>query len=365
MWRIIPVLLLALGLGAAASPAQAATLRQVSLSATVSGSSVTVAAVVAATTPVTATRFGVCVRDVHGGILDFPTTVGATITVEGTRYAGRRSFAPGTYSYRPCAQLGGGWQAAGVAKTFTVESGTAVPRGVPGAWSLIFEDDFDGTSLDPARWRPNRYDGGPASKDGPFNPHSEAAYFTAANVSVASGSLALAVTQAPATVDGQSYRYASGTVSTEGRFELAPDAYFEARVRIPEGDGLWPSFWAVPAGRWPPEIDGFEFFGTEDQRRPAFNFHDLDAEGQHQQSGTESYGDPAVDYRNSWHTYGVQRQGGFLVPWLDGVAYPQAGTASDDRSPLFLILSLSVQADGHPATGSRMLVDHVRAWSAS
>jgi beta-glucanase (GH16 family) len=230
------------------------------------------------------------------------------------------------------------------------------PHGPPGEWTLVFSDDFDGDRIDTRVWRRNRFGGD--SVDAPFNPDREGACFAPGNVAVRDGAAVLTVRAGAWEVDGRVHRLSSGTISTEGAFEMGIGDHVEARVRVPRGDGLWPAFWTVPAGRWPPEIDVFEFFDTARESRPSSNHHPLSG----QQSGPVPCGAPDVDHRDSWHVYGLHRRAGRLVPYVDGVAYPEAAADGDDGVDQFLVFNLSVYAGASPPSGSCMCIDWVRVW---
>jgi beta-glucanase (GH16 family) len=236
---------------------------------------------------------------------------------------------------------------------------SAGPLGPAGKWQQVFSDEFDGSSLDRSKWRANRYGGDTVDK--PFNEKDEAAAFDPQNVTVQDGLLVFTLAARPSTAGGRGYPLTSGTISTQGTFDLQDGDYAEARVYVPEGDGLWPAFWAVSEDSWPPEIDGFEFFDTTKQSRPRFNYHFRDGK----QSGPKAYGRTDVDYRRNWHTYGWLRSRGVVTPYLDGVAYPEVAARGVGSRPYFIILNLSVMKGHQPAVGpgpSEMKVDWVRAW---
>jgi beta-glucanase (GH16 family) len=50
--------------------------------------------------------------------------------------------------------------------------------------------------------------------------------------------------------------YKSGMIRSKTTFKYG---YFEARVKMPQGKGVWPAFWINPENGWPPEIDIFEY----------------------------------------------------------------------------------------------------------
>lgn len=251
-------------------------------------------------------------------------------------------------------------------------------------------DDFTGSSVNTSLWRPRRFTFG--TKDTPFvmNPRNakgephEAAYYQAANVSVADSHLIFTMTEDPATVDGDQYRYATGTASTEPAFQSLRGDYIEARIMVPpavgSGTGLWPGFFLAPLDFWPPELDIFEFFRLEraGEEKPQLNYWYNDGVND-LETGTNGYGVTGADYRGSFHTYGCWRKSdGSMVPYVDGVAYPgdavPAGLPQTDTA-MYLVLALACYRDdtpsGTPANqivytqprpGVQMRTDWVSVW---
>jgi beta-glucanase (GH16 family) len=226
---------------------------------------------------------------------------------------------------------------------------------VAGTWTQVFGDEFDGTGIDPTRWRRNRYGG--TSDNGAFNPKYEDAYYSPHNVSVAEGVATLTMQPDPKTVEGVSYTHSSGCLSSQGRFMMEDGDFIEARLWLPSG-GVWPAFWTVPDDRWPPEIDIAENLDTAASSLPEFVYHAADG------SRTYGfYGEPSVDYRDSWHTYGLLRSHGAVIPYVDGVAYPKIGvSAGGDDLAQFIILNLASMEGRAPAAPVQMKIDFLRVW---
>jgi beta-glucanase (GH16 family) len=231
------------------------------------------------------------------------------------------------------------------------------PLGFSGTWRLVFDDDFGGSSLDRSKWEPNRY-GSDAGGDDPFDARAEDAWFSRRNVAVKDGHLVITVRPERRTLARKTYPFSSGVVQTEQHYLVKPGSYIEARISVPRCDGCWPAFWTVAPRVWPPELDIFEFFGTDHQRRPRFNYH-LPDRGQ---TGPDPYGRRTVDYTRGFHVYGMLWDGYQAVPYLDGKPYDVGVHAGMTKLRQGLIINLSVQAGRRPAKGSRMLVDWVKVW---
>ena len=66
---------------------------------------------------------------------------------------------------------------------------------------------------------------------------------------------------------------------------------FSAKIMLPTGVGLWPSFWLSGSNNWPPEIDIVEAYSDEDGYSRTFswdittNIHYRDDSNKHKQAG--------------------------------------------------------------------------------
>lgn len=106
---------------------------------------------------------------------------------------------------------------------------------VPGNWTLTFEENFDGNSLDGTKWHLGQHWSGMAGSAG----------VAPENVTVSNGSLRIKSEQRSISYGGATKSYASGEVSSLFNFRQQY-GYFEARVKYPAVTGLWPAFWLMP-----------------------------------------------------------------------------------------------------------------------
>jgi beta-glucanase (GH16 family) len=145
--------------------------------------------------------------------------------------------------------------------------------------------------------------------------------------------------------------------------------YFEIRVKVPKGKGLWPAFWLLPTShKWPPEIDVFEMFGAPNSR------HEGGQGWVH--TGTVGGGTPrfnrwhklAIDQYDDFHTYGLLWGPEKISIYVDGQLIGAQLTPDKFHQPMYLIANLAVggqwpespdTATPFPAT---MEIDYIRAW---
>jgi beta-glucanase (GH16 family) len=245
-------------------------------------------------------------------------------------------------------------------------------------YTLVWSDDFrgpDGTSPDSSKWT---YDIG-----GNGWGNNELEYYTnrTQNAQIKSGNLVITAQKEIYTgADGVMRNYTSARLKTQGFFSQAYGR-FEARIKIPAGQGMWPAFWMlgndIATIGWPKcgEIDIMENIGKE----PATVHGSL-----HGPSSTASTSDftavfsvPAgQNFADDFHLYAVEWEPGTVRFYVDATLYatdnqaqwPAGGTWAFDH-PFFLLLNVAVGGDwpGPPdattAFPQQMLVDYVRVYS--
>ncbi|RYZ96604.1 MAG: glycoside hydrolase family 16 protein [Proteobacteria bacterium] len=127
---------------------------------------------------------------------------------------------------------------------------------MPSSYVRVFYDEFEGTALDTTRWWTRYiYSGGTLDY---LNDEIQR-YRENGNHPVAGGILKLV---AKPQSDGS---FTSGMIRSKTTMKYG---YFETRVKMPAGLGVWTAFWLNPEDMgWPPEIDILEFLnnGTDDR----------------------------------------------------------------------------------------------------
>lgn len=254
------------------------------------------------------------------------------------------------------------------------------PAGQSNGWHLVFSDEFSGNSLDLNKWimcNPSF-----ASSCNPYNNEQEK--FNVApnnpNVVVSGGLLKLITTKQ----NGQIW---SGMVSTGPnvfnynqpgyRSFQYTYGYYEGRVKIPKGNGFWPSLWELPDqkiyGAWPGsgEYDNFEIPGNNPTEYH-FTAHWGGSGGQcghpcSPQMATIS------DASATYHTYGLDWEPNGLTWYVDGKKMGNTVTdsAAIQNHPFYIIANFSVGGSWGPLNGgpdastpfpAEMDIDYLRVW---
>ncbi|MFJ8624916.1 family 16 glycosylhydrolase [Kitasatospora sp. NPDC093550] len=269
-------------------------------------------------------------------------------TATGTATPSPSATATGTPTPSPTATATATPPTATPTATATPTGAAAGPLGIAGSWRPVFADEFNGSSLDAAKWNPNWF-GCSTCTTQPVN-SQEAAAYSPSQVSVSGGSLHLTAVQKPATVNGKTYPYTSGLINTNGKAQFAYGA-FEARIYVPASGtqvANWPAFWA-DGQNWPTdgELDVMEGLGGD----ACYHFHS-DAGG----PGGCAHGD-----FSGWHTYGAEWAPGSVTYYYDGVKVGQI-TTGITSAPMYLILDNAIDSKYPAVAPADMQVDYVRVW---
>ncbi|WP_410821158.1 family 16 glycosylhydrolase [Micromonospora sp. 050-3] len=149
---------------------------------------------------------------------------------------------------------------------------------------------------------------------------------------------------------------------------------FEARIKVPRGQGIWPAFWMLgTGGGWPDagEIDIMENIGREPNTVYG-TVHGPGYSGGGGITGSRTLGAPLAD---TFHTYRVDWEPNVITWYVDGVQYHRVDPARLGGSrwvfdhPFFMILNVAVGGnwpgypDGSTQFPQQMLVDYVRVSS--
>ncbi len=248
------------------------------------------------------------------------------------------------------------------------------PTPQPGAWVLSWSDEFDsGSRPDESRWV---YDIGGG---GWGNQELQTYTNRPDNAGLRDGLLVITARAERFTgPDGIARDYTSARLKTKDRFAQTYGK-FEARIKVPRGQGLWPAFWMlgadIDAVGWPQcgEIDVMEHIGRE----PTAIHGTLHGPG-YSGSGGQGIGATVADGRpiaDAFHTFAVEWDPAAIRWYVDGRQYfsrtPSdlpAGTRWVFDHDFFVLLNVAVGGSwpGNPdATTTfpqEMLVDYVRAY---
>jgi len=243
-------------------------------------------------------------------------------------------------------------------------------------WKLVWSDEFngaDGSSTDSSKWV--------LETGGNGWGNDELEYYTARpdNSFQQGGNLVIkAIREKHTGADGVSRDYTSARLKTEGKF-THKFGRFEARIKIPHGQGIWPAFWMlgddIAKKGWPKcgEIDIMENIGKE----PSIVHGTIHGPGYSGGGGISSPFTLVGDqyFADDFHVYAVEWEKKAIRFYVDDHLYATRtpadlpkGTKWVYQHPFFIILNVAVgggwpgspdNTSGFPQT---MLVDYVRVY---
>ena len=246
-------------------------------------------------------------------------------------------------------------------------------------WKLVWSDEFNGrngSGVDTTKWV-SEVGGG---KWG----NQELEYYTnrLQNAYIQAGNLVIKSQQEKYTgADGATWNYTSARLKTLGKFTQTYGR-FEARMKIPFGQGLWPAFWMlgddIDRVDWPAcgEIDIMENIGKE----PSTIYGSIHGPGYIGGTGIGApYHLPGKQrFADDFHVFAVEWEPDIIRFYVDKDLYATRTRAELKPGwkwvfdhPFFLLLNVAVGGDwpGNPDTTTvfpqTMLVDYVRVYKRS
>lgn len=242
-------------------------------------------------------------------------------------------------------------------------------------YNLKWEDQFEGESLNRDDWNVELHD------PGWVNNELQSYVDSPENIYLQDGSLVLKPVE-NMNEDG-SVSYTSGRINTQHKHDFKY-GLFEARVKVPEGQGFLPAFWMMPTdenlyGQWPRcgEIDIMEVLGNNtDTSYGTIHYGNPHSESQ------GSYTLDEGSFSEEYHVFDVEWEPGKISWYVDGklihtednwysategqgeITYP----APFDQ-PFYIILNLAVGGNwpGNPddttdIKNSAYYIDYVKVY---
>jgi len=205
-------------------------------------------------------------------------------------------------------------------------------------YTLVWEENFEGDQLNREHWNFELGDGCDLGICGWGN--NELQYYTDTNHKVADGMLTITVTHD----DG----YQSTRMTTKGK-KTFQYGKFEARMKLPQGAGIWPAFWMlgsdIQSVGWPAcgEIDIMEYVG----RMPGIVHHSLHTPSSHGQTiNTKAVAVSGLE--DEFHVYAVTWSRQMMQFYIDDTltyTYASEKQQPDEwpfNKPFYLLLNVAV-----------------------
>lgn len=223
-------------------------------------------------------------------------------------------------------------------------------------WVTVFEDNFDGNTLDLSKWS-LPYQG--VGRD--FNHTKEKEWYANTgntpsipmynNIQVSNGTLKLIAKRetvtgtyvtdwstSPPTTKTETFDYTSAEIHSKYKFSYG---MYEIRCKIPSGKGFWPAFWMYgeDANKINNEIDVFEFWDNNTSD------HNMTVHYNGQMCLTDHNG---PDYSQAFHTFTVVWDNYKIEWYVDG-------NLKRRSTKFYTILGQTVDCNGIQAFGQYIL----------
>lgn len=213
---------------------------------------------------------------------------------------------------------------------------TSQASALPG-YTLAWDDEFNGTQLDPSKWYAINSLGGNQQR-GCCLDYSYSSLITPNQVQVHDGMLA--ITTERNTGGGAAYR--TGAITTE-TLSGTPTYTFtygriDIRAKLPRGRGVWPAMWLLTSPATTPvsyEIDIMEMLGQDPHTLYQVVHHD---------GGREYCSDQGPDYSQAFHVFTLDWEPGKLTWAIDGQTLCTV-TRYVPSQPMYIIINTAL-SDG-------------------
>ena len=249
-------------------------------------------------------------------------------------------------------------------------------------WQLVWEDDFNGNSLDQSKWV---HDIGTGSQYGMWGwGNGELQYYQPQNTTLNNGIAKIEVKEEPNGIidswSATSY-FSSSKITTKGLFNFRYGKV-EARIKTIDGQGFWPAFWMLPSnGSWPcdGEIDIMEQWGNDYLTNSTSGAAHLGtcpySQSTHFYETSSSY-ISSGSYADDFHTYSVIWKEDTITWYVDEIelfslnpssywSIPSQSAWPFNANEWYLMINLAITQAGpnsNTVFPNQMEIDYVRVY---
>ncbi len=261
--------------------------------------------------------------------------------------------------------------------------GSAGAGGALAGWKLTWSDEFngaDGSAADSSKWIHDTGGNGFGNQEYEYyTDGTQNAVVTGGNLVITAATNTNSAYTCSYPSSGNVCKYTSARLLTKGKFSQKYGR-FEARIQIPEGQGIWPAFWMMGVnGQWPScgEIDVMENVGKE----PSINHGSLHMPASGSTSDSQLTGmytlPGGAKLGDAFHIYAVEWSASAINFYVDDMLYetqtPQTATNRtwEFDQAFYILLNVAVggQWPGAPDSTTTfpqtMKVDYVRVYTAA
>lgn len=229
----------------------------------------------------------------------------------------------------------------------TTVSNKSINKMIDKQWKLKWADEFEKEIIDSNNWTLQ------IVKAGRFN--EEWQRYTSSNKNAYIENNCLVIKAIHESDKHGLNQYTSARLHTANK-QTWKYGKIAARIKLPQGKGIWPAFWMLGANidenggdtPWPQcgEIDILELYGTKDDGLIESNVHYADSSDSHAMLGATSFKLDNGKFADEFHVFELEWDENQLTWFVDGEQFAEMDISSDDlnafHKEFFILLNLAV-----------------------
>lgn len=214
-------------------------------------------------------------------------------------------------------------------------------------WKLVWSDEFMADSIDTNNWNFQ------VEEAGRFNDEWQRYTNSNENAYISDDCLVIKANHESDTHGMDQY--------TSARMHTANKQFWTygriaARIKLPQGEGLWPAFWMLGANidenggdtPWPQsgEVDILELYGSKDDGLIEANVHYADASDSHAMMGGAAFKLKQGKFADAFHIFEIEWDANKIAWFVDGEQFASMSITSEELSEFhkdfFILLNIAV-----------------------